>query len=193
MRTIEQQIFPYSELSTAAQQKVHNDYIEGMESDWHDSTIEDAQQVAGHLGIYPIGIYYRGFSSQGDGACFVGRWYRRQVNVEALKVYAPIDETLHNIAEELAKAPDGLFVDITHTSNYYHENTMQFEFNAQDEVEDFVPDPDAVRASLRRFAKWIYRQLETEYSHRISLEAFEEQEADSENEYYEDGRLYTGD
>lgn len=192
MRVIEQQIFPYTELSTAAQQRAHNDYINNLDPDWHESTLEDAKDIAKLLGMPAIDIYFRGFSSQGDGACFIGRWHRSEVSVEGLKSHAPIDKTLHQIAEELAKAPEGLFVDITHTSNYCHENTMQFEFNTQDD-DEFVPEPDDVKAALRSLARWIYRQLEKQYEYEVSLEAFEEQEAESDNEYYEDGRLYTGD
>lgn len=194
MRTIEQQIFPYRELSTKAQQRVHNDYVSNIDSGWHEHTLEDAQQIAVYLGFHTIKIFYTGFASQGDGACFQGGWHRNTLDRPKLKSHAPIDQELHRIAEELAKAPDGLFVDITHTSNYYHENTMQFEFNAHDEDQEFsqaqlVP----LEYAFRSFAKWIYRQLEKEYEYRISLEAFEEQEAESGNEYYEDGRLYTGD
>lgn len=193
MRTIEQQIFPYSELSTKAQQRVHNDYVSNIDSGWHEHTLEDAQQIAVYLGFHMIKICYTGFSSQGDGACFQGGWHRNTVDRPKLKSHAPIDEELHGIAEELAKAPDGLRIAVEHTGNYYHENSMRYTYDCIGLTDEVQVDEDTVEAAFKRFAKWIYRQLETEYSRCISLEAFEEQEADSGNEYYEDGRLYTGD
>lgn len=192
MRIIEQQIFPYTELSTKAQEVVKNHHIQNMHG-WHDSTIEDANQIAAYLGFNPFKIYYNGFYNQGDGACFVGEWRRDNLSIAKVKTYAPIDETLHKIAEELAKVPAETLVGITHVGHYCHENSMAYYFYPpqDDGGEEITVDETAIDVAFQRFAKWIYRQLEKQYEYECKDETIAE--AVDENEYYEDGRLYTGD
>ena len=186
MRTVNTNIFKYSELSSKAQEAVKSHYIENL-TDWHNPTLEDVQQIATYLGFDPFQVYYSGFYSQGDGACFVGSWRRNSLKIELLKSYAPIDQELHRIAEELAKAPKEMVIQTTHSGRYYHENSMEFTLD-NDEVIGLEQILN-LKGNLKAFAKWIYRQLEKQYEYECKDETIAE--AVAGNEYYEDGRLYT--
>jgi len=90
MRTIETKVYKFDELSETAKQAARDEFRKnGFGFDWWDSTYEDAEQVAEVLGIdikqraIPThggrtidepAIYFSGFCSQGDGACFEGSY-----------------------------------------------------------------------------------------------------------------------
>lgn len=189
MRTIKTQVFNIKELDPSVQQKVRSKHIENM-CNWHDGVLDDAGQIAVYLGFDPFKIYYSGFHSQGDGACFVGGWRRNSLNMELLKSYAPTDQELHNIAEKLAKAPADLRIAITHSGHYYHENSMSYDYDFRDLDEETEVDEDAIEAAFQRFAMWIYRQLNKEYESITTDEAIDEELQDVE--FFADGRTYYG-
>lgn len=83
---IETTVYRLGELSDAAKDKARAWYRErGFDYDWYDAVYEDFQRIAEILGLNlktrtvrlmggdtrqdPC-IWFRGFSSQGDGACF---------------------------------------------------------------------------------------------------------------------------
>ena len=46
--------------------------------DWYESTFDDAKAIGALMGMDIDGIYFSGFCSQGDGACFeAGLSYRK--------------------------------------------------------------------------------------------------------------------
>lgn len=197
MHTVSTTVYKYRELSPGAKEKARQWWIANIdESDYAESVIEDAEQVAVLLGVgmktkeyktlsgsvrsIPC-VYWSGFCNQGDGASFEG-WYRPKAgNYNRVKDYAPQDEMLHGIAQALDEAFDlageSTHCIITTRGNYSHSGTMQFEF---DEIQGEVPPEVVVAAemlvigALRSFADWIYRRLQEEYEYQTSEEAVAE-------------------
>jgi hypothetical protein len=134
--TIEVKLFKYDELTNKAKEKALDWYREASQHDnFWDYSYDDFKEVAARLGFdigtrtenwYNTGtkksgttqrdtIYFSGFSSQGDGACFEGTWQPHPplensshktfpTFLEAIKDHAPKDEVLHGIAIQLDKA-----------------------------------------------------------------------------------------
>ena len=99
MRKIVTIAYKFDELDNTAKEKAIEDYRNDnpnlSNSDWHKDIQEDIKAVALTLGIEIDHIYFSGFWSQGDGACFVGR-YEYQGSGST-----PKDETLSEIKNEL--------------------------------------------------------------------------------------------
>ena len=77
MRTIieTKEAFKLEELDERAQREAYNQYSEcGLSYEWWDFIYDDVKQSASIIGIEINKIYFSGFSSQGDGACFEGSY-----------------------------------------------------------------------------------------------------------------------
>jgi len=217
MRIIETKAYQYAELSDKAKEKARDWYRDASADDnyWSNPVIEDAATVAGFLGVtlrtrdVPLHgggtrrdpcIFFSGFWSQGDGACFEGSWSARKVNLAALTDYAPTLRMLTQIctalADVAAEYPDASAT-IKHSGHYYHSGCMDVEaysgIYADDETpgaqdrDNAFPDNE-VRGELRRFADWIYRQLQAEYEYQNSDEQVAEAIIANEYEFTESGR-----
>ena len=110
-------VYQFPELSDAAKEKARSWYRElGPHDDWWDAVYEDFERVCEILGIRlkttPVRlmgggtrakpcIWFSGFWSQGDGACFEGYWSHAKGAAARIRDYAPTDATLHGIADRL--------------------------------------------------------------------------------------------
>src|SRR5690606_33296995 len=92
-RVMETTVYTFDELSDKAKEKARDWYRDGqLDYDWWDSVYEMAQTAGWILGIemdhktknVPA-IYFSGFSSQGDGACFEGTYKYKAGWRKALK------------------------------------------------------------------------------------------------------------
>jgi hypothetical protein len=97
-------VYQFPELSDAAKEKARSWYRElGPHDDWWDSVYEDFEMVCEILGIRlkttPIRlmgggtrakpcIWFSGFWSQGDGACFEGYWSHAKGAAARIRDYA---------------------------------------------------------------------------------------------------------
>lgn len=176
MQIIETKVYTFDELSDEAKDKARYWYREdGFSYDWWDQVYEDAYAIAKLMGldIEPCGrndrthgINFSGFSSQGDGACFAGRYRPVRGALAAVKEYAPQDEMLHSIAAELDSIQDTcghiLSVLVGHRGNYCHSHSMTFDhwFDTEQDGLETIGLEARVEAALRDFADWIYEQLE---------------------------------
>lgn len=207
MRTETVKIYKFEELSDEAKEKARDWYRQHVFSDnndW-DHIYDDADTVASMLGIeierksvQLLGggtrqkpcIWFSGFSSQGDGACFEGYYRYKKGSVQAVKEYAPQDTKLHEIAQGLADLQRAYFYQLTavcrHRGHYYHSGCMEVEvehlnrgasMNSQVELKEL----------LREFADWIYKQLEQEYEFQMKDETVDENIIANEHEFYENG------
>lgn len=190
-KTIGTEVFEYAELDESAKAKARDWYREGgFDYEWYG--FEDKFEIAKRLGldIEPVvkndrhnGILFSGFWSQGDGACFMGRYNGTVDALAQVKGWAPQDAELLRIAkcldEAQASVQHALKANITHRGLCYHEYTMVFDFSDDSEA-DSVPDElmqaaeEHITEALRSFARWIYRQLEDEYNYLNSDEAVAE-------------------
>jgi hypothetical protein len=157
------------------------------ENEWWEDVYEDAGRVAELLGIefdttpvrlrngktrHDPKLFFSGFCSQGDGACYEG-----VLNVKAcaqeIAEYAPKDVELQRIANELTvmavKHKFGnhefsLAATATVDSRYSHSGSMTVRLS--DDLTDlendaFICVENTLQTLMRDFADWIYNQLET--------------------------------
>lgn len=151
---------PFAELSDEAKEIARENFREHhLDYDWWEFCYDDFTTIAELLGITvksrqvkmmsgrsytePV-IYFSGFWSQGDGACFEGHWSTNSVDpmgiLDGILAHAPTDETLHEIALSLADLaerhgtdPDAdgcTSVSLTHGGTYYHEHSISFDFES---------------------------------------------------------------
>lgn len=196
MRTKTIEIFAFDELDDGAKERAR-EWWRDCESQHFDAdgTIEDVVTVGRILGIeistHPVKLYgggtrwepdiwWSGFASQGDGACFEGSYSYVKGAAKRIREYAPLDTTLHTIADALQqtqrKAVYRLAATVTHFGNYYHEGCTRIEVSDSSDSCRNLPEgaEDKIAESLRDFMRWIYRQLESEYEYVMSDENVDE-------------------
>ena len=189
---IETLVYSFDELDERARERARDWYRQASaDDDWHEFVFEDFERVCEILGIdlatrsirlYGGGtrekpcIWFSGFASQGDGACFEGSYSYRKGAARAIRAYAPTDERLAAIADQLQLIQRqnlyALEVRITHRGRYYHEHSIAV--SVERASNNFQPPTsdaeDIVAEALRDLARWLYSQLEREYKYQISNE-----------------------
>ena len=195
-RIIETTVYEIEELSAEARDKARDWYRDtGLHDDWYDCVYEDFETICGILGVTfqtsPVRLYgsgvrqkphvfFRGFWNQGDGASFEGSWSHARGSVRAIRAHAPRDGELHRIADVLQDVQRRNFYQlqarIRQNGRYCHENTMTIEVERDSPFRQSMTDDTeaAVVEALRDLARWLYRQLECEYTHITSDEAVDE-------------------
>jgi hypothetical protein len=162
-------------------------YINVDHGDWWDSVesvfVEDMKKV----GIQVNTIYFSGFSSQGDGACFVGQLSNALTYLD----HHHVDQ--YPMIRKLLEHDGEVYVKCKHSGHYYHENCTEFwadsdtltgmvdqptEFHEaiveewqrllEDEVNNFETD---ATEQWRTYMQQLYRKLEAEYDHLTSDDA----------------------
>ncbi len=106
-------VYTLDELSCPARGKARDWYRQHhADSNWYENVYEDFREVCGIFGIdlrqrvfrlsngrfmeEPC-IWFSGFCSQGDGACFEGRWHWQPATPRKIREYAPQDRELHRM------------------------------------------------------------------------------------------------
>jgi hypothetical protein len=172
--------------------------------DWWDYTYEDAARMAELMGIQintrsqrrpnlagPLDespdISFSGFCSQGDGASFSGKYRCEPEAVKKIKAECS-DEELIAIAEALSALQVRCKMTWNTTvackvftyGNYSHSGTMDVtdvywdDDTATDADSDGQGLGDELVTLMRRFADWIYKQLEAKYNYLTSDEHVDE-------------------
>ena len=195
-RTIETTVYTIDELSDAAKENARIWYRDqGLHDEWYDFVYEDFETICKLLGVTlataPVRLYgggtrdkpqvwFSGFSCQGDGASFAGRYSHAKGAARAIRAHAPNDEELHRIADELQAVQRRNFFQLHSTvrqsGRYCHEYTMAIAVERDsptwqpptDDAEDIVTE------AMRDLARWLYRQLRSEYEHQTADHAVDE-------------------
>jgi len=211
MRQITKTIYKFDELSPEAQEKALDSYRENdLTYEWWESVYEMVEQAAKLIGIelnkksvplmnestrHDPAIYFSGFYSQGDGACFEGTYKYAKGAVAAIKKEFPTDETLHRIATDLQALQAREFYQleavVTHNDHYYHYNSVDIEvYRSDDQYRNLLEGSESgVTEALRSFCKWIYTSLQNEYEFLTSDEAVKESILANAVEFTEDGQM----
>ncbi len=187
METLKNNKVPFTELDEDRRWEIVHDHVQFCDH-WWEFLVEGFKEELEQHGIYDTDVYWSGFHSQGDGACFSG-------SIDTLeffnKHYNNFDYTFDregggewgaDLLEELGKKPkfivkeaieDGL-ISCTinkNTHRYDHENTVSFDVET-----DYLPD--GWNKEIDNFAKYLeeygsnwlkdkckeyYRKLEKEY------------------------------
>lgn len=188
-------VYTFDLLDDKAKEKARDWYRQASADDDFSAEciIDDAKEMLKNAGWSIEKIYYSGFWSQGDGACFEGAWSAKAVNVAAMNESAPLDAELQRIAEELAKvavtfseASGG----VRHRGHYYHEHCTHFDFEPGDDEacenivygsDEYVAHENKVKAAEESFIeasrdamRWIYKRLEADYEFQNSDETVDE-------------------
>ena len=148
--------------------------------EWWDSVYELFTEDMKAIGIEVDKMYFSGFWSQGDGACFEGRYSHAAGATRAIRDHAPKDNELHRIADVLQTVQRRNFYQlhatVTHRDRYYHEYCMAISVERDSPTwQDMTADAEeTVIEALRDLARWLYRQLEREYDHLASDESIDE-------------------
>ena len=115
-----------------------------------------------------------GFAFQGSGASFDGMYRYAPGAARAIRAYAPKDETLHAIADDLQHVQIRNFyqlnASIRQSGRSYHEYSMSIEVERDSPAGQSMTDDaeDTVVEAIRDLARWLYLQLEREYDHLTS-------------------------
>ena len=159
--------------------------------DWWDSTYDCFKEELKEKGIYVSRMYFSGFWSQGDGACFEGHLDDAQTFLDTNfkpDEYPTIRKLLH--------AGGSVKFSCEHSGHYYHENCTRFYIEADRfeyvvdastdfhqqvaesldrqldmELTDFERDSTEI---FKNFMRKLYRDLEQEYEHLTSDDAVAE-------------------
>lgn len=158
-----------------------------VDHDWWDFVEHDFTEICRIMGVLfdKREPSFSGFWSQGDGASFTGSYSATSADTApvAIREWAPTDEELHRIADELCLVsrvyyPSYVHINRMGSSNYVHDCTMHVtqvepvygdEDDWADEVHNEVEGQ--VQELMRDLARWYYRSLEKEYDHLTSDEA----------------------
>ena len=202
-------LYKFSELSPEAQQHALEEQARYEAEDFYPEFVyDDAATIAALFGLdldtryIPLmngstrpepTIYYSGFCSQGDGACFEGRYEYKRGALKAVKYHASQDQELHRIVKALQDVQRKNFYQLTarckHSGHYYHSGCMSVDVERSDDKEMTDDAEETVKECLRDFADWIYKQLENEYDYRTGEEACREAIEANEYEFDEKGEL----
>ena len=167
----------------------HRDW--NVSHDWWDSVEDLFKEDMDNLGIMVGRMYFSGFWSQGDGACFEGYVANWDLFLRSIGI---TDAALIKLAS------DNWSCSVEHSGHYYHENCTRFDFalvmpeNADDETFAGLYSPypddslqttvwmvnlaqhdsdfeDLCRDAFRDHMRDLYKRLEEEYDALTSDEA----------------------
>ena len=211
-RIIETTVYMIDELSDAAKENARIWYRhQGLHDEWYDFVYEDFETICRILGVTlattPVRLYgggtrdkpqifWSGFSFQGDGASFAGRYSYARGAANAIRAHAPKDAELHRIANELQAVQRRNFwqvhASIRQQGRYCHEYSMAIEVERDSPTWQPMTDgaEETVIEALRDLARWLYRQLHSEYEHQTSDEAVDEIVAANELTFTADGKRF---
>lgn len=170
-------VYKFDELSEDAKEKAREWWREGgLNYEWYDSVEDDFKTIGKCLGINVTKIYFSGFSSQGDGACFEGSFSYEKGGVKKLMEYAPQDKELHRIAKELQQAQRVNFYQVygtvKHRGHYYHKYETEFDLSRNDG--ESIANEEYFIELMRDLMDWLYHILEKEYEYLNSDEQVDE-------------------
>jgi hypothetical protein len=163
-------------------------------TEWWDSTYDCFKSDMADIGIEVDDIYFSGFSSQGDGACFEGRVGDWPKFLESVGYTCPA---------LIGLAAESWGLSVVHRGHYYHENCTSFTSDmaspddySESEMDEFVYAHSPYKTDIqnaafvailkgydfgsletefteefKRHMRNLYNRLEEEYDHLTSDEA----------------------
>ena len=186
-------------------------YINVEFDKWWDCVESDFKEDMKQVGIDVDHIHFTGFSSQGDGACFVGHL------VNTLVYLDHHHKDQYPMIRKLLENGGSVYTSCKHKGNYYHENSVDIwidhdllfavmdqptEFHVaiveewdkllDAEMTDFDTD---LTEQWKTYMRELYRKLEAEYDYLTSDEAvwdtIEANELHTDAEHLDEDEVYT--
>jgi hypothetical protein len=192
MREVITYLYKFDELAERAKARAIEDFrVHNLEDyDWSEGVKDEAKHIGSLMGIEIDNVYFSGFYSQGDGACFTGTYAFKNNSVGNVTQYAPRSDDLHAIAEELYNMQEmhhfKIVSRVSHRGRYYYAASTVIETEG---LKHAFSDP--VAHILRRFMDWIYRELKQEYEYLQSDGSITEILIANGYEFDKDGFLKT--
>ncbi len=140
-KIIETEVVEFDELNDVAKIKARSWYRDVWDDrDWYEFIYEDFEIICEMLGVSlltsPVRltdgtarrprIYFSGFWSQGDGACFESDYCYEKNSINRIREHAPKDDELHKIAESLEAANGALSISYSHIRSIAAAITTSF-------------------------------------------------------------------
>ena len=163
--TVEKYVGKFEDFSPQDQAKIITNYRDiNVDYEWYEYTHEYMTTILELLGFNNVSIEFSGFSSQGDGASFTGKFVPARLSelkrrVKRVKEYAP-DVPLFDYLDmkfDAEEMEDGEVKVYRLSSRYSHSNTI-------------TSDNESLKDFARSFSDFIYSQLRSEYRHLTSDE-----------------------
>ena len=197
MRTIEQKVYSFDELSEDVQQKViEKNHDINIHDDWYECITESYKE--GNKYFEVDNIYFRGFWSQGDGAMFEYNGIKQELFDEFIDSLDLSPMRKGWLENNICTSGKG-----NHRGHYYHENCCnhaiywevdngdlhwsdnlyQWLESFEDEFESFVID------KYKDICQYLYRDLEQHYEYLTSEEMIVETIEYNEYEFFENGDM----
>lgn len=221
MQTIETKVYTYDELNEKAQAKAREWLTTGdYDTFFSEYVVEEWKEKLEKMGFDGVKIYYSGFWSQGDGACFEGTFDNEGLLsfLGYHKLLAQFPKIVRSLKKKNPSEHD-IYVNIKikHSGHYYHEymtNTEDYselqnngdimESKYRDEwlaLFDFLDCrtyggdkgvQDAYRNGtfVVNTGKAIYKELEAEYEYQNSDEVVAETLRANEYTFTSDGKRF---
>ena len=203
-------IYKFSELEPAAKEAARNWAREGFNHDrWWDAVFDDFMTIGEMLGVTfderqvrlmngkyrgEPKIWFSGFSSQGDGASFEGRYSYAKGAAKAIRAYTD-DAELHQIVDTLQEVQRRnmyqLNATVSQSGHYSHAYTMSVDVE-RDSSNYQQPTADAeetILGTMRDLANWLYRHLNAEYDYLTGDEAIDEMLEANDYDFNADGSV----
>lgn len=151
------------------------------DDNWYDYVYEQSHELLVLLGFADIEIFFEGFGSQGDGACFTGQWRQDFVKFQKAR-----EEFLCEDLQPILDRFGGLLVEVKLQDQVWrplrlerrgrsdcHEHSITFSpvEEADDELIHEEPDDPRLEEVFRDLMRWIYRSLQSEHEYLSSDEA----------------------
>lgn len=183
-------IFTFDQLSEAVQAVVidRNRYTNVDFEEWDDFIIEQAKEDLEKAGFGDCTINYTGFCSQGDGASFTTDGIDLEKYMRTTKIWSKF-RGLHRAIKE-----SDLTMSVKRfTHNYYHEKTVDVEYNEwrlnpkesqlADELCNIIGD------DVEKRSRAIYKSLNESYDLLTSDSEVKENLQNQDTEYTIDGKV----
>lgn len=181
MKTITASAHTFSELSDKAKDKARQYHHDAYMSDghWYEYVLDDAKEIGKILGFDIDNIYFSGFWSQGDGACWTGDYRYEKGAPAKVADYAGNNAELIRIARGLQDIQRRNFYQLTarvsRSGRYSHSHTMRADVeDCTDPYRDVGDAEGDLLKLFRDFADWVYSNLRTEYDYQTSDAAIAE-------------------
>jgi len=194
--TIEKTLFTFDELSQDAKETACQ---EVLWDEWSADIVSTCTSVLETLGFYNstkkgLYVYFTGFSSQGDGACFEGNVSYEKGCLKKIKEEYPQWTELHSVVERYVavqkRAFYGIKGRITQSGMYYHEHSM--DFLLEDQHGNYLNDEleKEFTEVCRDLARLFYKSIEEDYEYQLSEECAKDTAEANDYKFTEDGKLY---
>ncbi len=199
MKTLEKEItkeYKFEELSESAKKHAIEKYREGnLDYDWWQGVYENWTEILNNKGFDNVEMFFSGFSSQGDGACFTATI--DLVNyLKAKRKYKQYKPILQNFSASIK---------LVHQARYYYSTStnLEFEYSNENDTQDefrksmeeilekkFLDEIEEMILSDREdLGDKLYKDLEEEYEYLDSDEAIKETIENNNYTFDEDGEM----